>query len=93
MTNYNLNDNVNDSFEFEVGGHKFQTKYPTMEELEELQKLVTSPEETDGAMNWMYKFITPVAASGPKIDEVMKKQNVRVIRNFQTIDPPAIFAI
>lgn len=91
---YSLNDNVNDSFTFEVGGHQYKMTYPTLEQVEELQELVTDKvtKETDGEtshettpMDWMYKFISPVDESAPSIQETMKKQNIRVIANFSNM--------
>lgn len=91
MSNYSLNDNVNESFTFEVGGHQYKMIYPTLEQVEELQKLVTESgsKKADGEvsdettpMDWMYKFISQVGENTSPIQEVMKKQNIRVMANF-----------
>lgn len=87
MSNYVLNDDVEDTFTFEVGGHQYSMAYPTLEEIEELRKLADGKEENnstsdESAMDWMYKFVTPVIQGSPSISEVMKKQNIRVIANF-----------
>ena len=83
MSSYNLNDNVSDSFEFEVGGHKYEMVYPTLEDAQKVQKLV---EDADGdaqkSLEPIYKFIKPKGES-PNISSVMKKQNVRVLQNFK----------
>lgn len=88
---YNLNDNVNDSFEFEVGGYTYVTSYPTMEQIEQLQDIMKDIEDKkakgekvddEEGLSWMYQFIKPLNPESPPIGEVMKKQNVRVLRNF-----------
>lgn len=90
---HSLNDNVSDSFTFEVGGHQYKMIYPTLEQVEELQKLVTENESkkegdaTDDTtpMDWMYKFISPIDETAPPIKETMKKQNIRVMANFSNM--------
>lgn len=91
---YNLNDNVNDYFEFEVGGYTYKMLYPTMEQVEKLQALITESEEKKASgektddqaiTEWMYDFITPLDADSPSISEIMGKQNIRVMRNFNTM--------
>ena len=46
MSNYNLTDNVNESFEFSINGAKYTMRYPRMEELEKAQKLTEEREKT-----------------------------------------------
>lgn len=88
---YNLNDNVEDSFEFQVDGHRYRMRYPTMEELETIQD--AAREQTEKVKNgetvndsevtdMVYAYISSVD-DAPPISGVIKKQSVRVIRNFQ----------
>ena len=110
MSNYNLTDNVNDSFTFEVNGVSYSMRYPLVEQIEEMQDRVTASEDTrreietlrsqgkdtteldkkykqqnDDLNDWMYTFISPVKEGSPDIKETMKKMNVKVLQNFQTM--------
>lgn len=110
MSNYNLTDNVNDSFTFEVNGVSYEMRYPLVEEIEKMQDMVTVSEDTKREIvakknksedtseldktlkvqneelnNWMYTFISPVKADSPDIKETMKKMNMKVLQNFQTM--------
>lgn len=76
---YNLNENVAEYFEFEVNGHAYQMRYPTTEEVLEVQKLEKDEKKQT---EWLYTFITPVKADSPDIKEVMAKVNVKVLQNF-----------
>lgn len=82
MSDYNLSDNVNDSFRFEVGGIKYEMRYPIVEELENLQELLADEKNTDKVQSEFYKFITPIDATSPPITDIMKKQTIRVLKNF-----------
>ena len=92
--NYNLNDNVDDNFSFNVGGLNWQMVYPLTEELEEIEDMYykikelseekkkdEAQEVADKLNDKLYGLISPVDHEG-NIREVMKKQNVRVLRNF-----------
>lgn len=93
MSDYNLNDNVNDDFPFEVSGIQYKMRYPLVEEIEKMQEMVAASElkklknedttEDDEELNaWLYAFITPVKEESPSIEDTMKKQNVKVLQNF-----------
>lgn len=75
---HNLNDNVTESFQFELDGKTYTMKYPTMEELEAVQDIVKKEEDSDKVMDYMYGFIT----GEPDIKKTLKKQNIKVIQNF-----------
>lgn len=82
---YNLNDNVQESFEFTLNGHTYEMKYPTIEETEQFQaifKKAQEQESSDEVMAEMYKFISSKDEKAPPIGEIMKKQNVKVLHNF-----------
>lgn len=110
MSNYNLTDNVNDSFTFQVSGVEYSMRYPLVEQIEEMQDMVTAAEESQKEINrlkrenqetqgledklkkqnedltdWMYTFISPINEGSPDIKETMKKMNVKVLQNFQTM--------
>ena len=97
MSNYNLTDNVNDSFEFELRGKKFTMKYPTTDELEKVQKLNAELVEADEAKDkarvdraneqleaQLYGFISPVDHQ-ISIKEALKAENIKVLKNFNTM--------
>ena len=93
----NLNDNVEDTFPFSVGGHDFDLRYPTLEEIEPLQKIIFDREAAEKAgdtekltayteqlMDTIYSFIIYAGNENPAptIKDVLKKQNSKVIAKF-----------
>jgi len=93
----NLNDNVNEAFPFSVGGHDFDLRYPTLEEIEPLQKVIADREAAEKAgdadkieaatnqlMDTIYGFIVYAGNENPapNIKDVLKKQNTKVIAKF-----------
>lgn len=96
MSNYNLSDNVNDSFQFSINGLVYKMRYPLVSEIEELQektKLIEKKKKEDKDVTkeeqdlekWMYSFTDPVEPSSPPIKELLEKQNIKVMQNFQTM--------
>ena len=92
---YNLTDNVNEGFNFDVRGKVFFMKYPTTEEIEELQKMADeakksaesggiSVEENKEVQEYMYSFITPVDHD-TDIREAMKSENLKVLQRFNAM--------
>lgn len=100
MSSYkDLTDNVDESFDFVLRGNKYTMRYPTTEELDDIQRLstemdgvdTTTPEGREKAKeindklaDAMYQFITPVEHE-TSIREAMSKENVKVLRNFNTM--------
>lgn len=94
----NLNDNVEDHFEFTVGGLDYDFYYPTMEEIEPITELSTkrSVEEAKGTpesaeaiadidkkmTDLMYGFIKPANGNTTPIEDTLKKQRFPVVRAF-----------
>jgi len=96
MSNYNLTDNVNDSFEFSISGLTYKVMYPLVEELEAMQETSkqietkkAKGEDTtkleEKSQDWMYGFITPVSENAPAIKDTLNKQNFKVMQNFNTM--------
>jgi hypothetical protein len=83
MSSYNLTDNVNESFEFTIGG----VAYTMQEMVEKNQKDEKAGKEVDEkeVNSYMYTFITPKEAESPSIEEILKKQNIKVLQNFNTM--------
>lgn len=92
---YNLTDNVNDGFNFDIRGKVFFMKYPTTEEIEELNRMTeeskssakdseVSLEENQKVQEYMYSFITPVDHDTP-IRDAMKTENLKVLQRFNAM--------
>lgn len=82
---YNLNDNVNENFEFVLGGHEYVMRYPTVEETEAVQTALKEAEQNDDnaqILIQMYQFITPKSKDAPPIGEILKQQSIKVLQNF-----------
>lgn len=103
MSNYNLSDNVEDSFNFdftdkETGKKlKYTMRLPITEEVEQVQEISTQlqtaqdEKREDDVKNlskkletFLYGFISPVEHETP-IEETLSKQNIRVMRNFNSM--------
>ena len=97
MSTYNLSDNVQDSFNFELRGLKYTVRYPRIEEVENIQELTQKAQEAqeekrlDDAKSIgekletiMYEFITPEGHETP-IKDALAKENIKVLRNFNTM--------
>lgn len=97
MGNYNLTDNVQDKFEFVLYEKKYEMRYPNTEEIEKIQEVTTELSQAEDEKRnddvksigkqleaMLYDFITPVEHETP-LAEVMKKANIKVIKNFNTM--------
>lgn len=93
---YNLSDNVNDSFTFSIKGLVYEMRYPLVSEIEYLQDKTKQIErkkeqnkdvsrEEKELEDWMYSFTTPQTEGAPPIKELLEKQNIKVMQNFQTM--------
>ena len=85
MSTYNLNDNVQESFEFILGGFTYKMKFPTVEETEAVQAVLQEAEkskDTSKVLEQMYQFISSDNKEAPAIGDILKKQSIKVIQNF-----------
>jgi len=85
MSTYNLNDNVAESFEFILGGFTYKMKYPTVEETEAVQAVLqeaVKSQDTSKVLEQMYQFISSDNKEAPAIGDILKKQSIKVIQNF-----------
>jgi len=93
-TRINLNDNVEASYPFTIGGVDFDLKYPTLEELEPIQAINAEREKAlaekdaekvaeldDKLENTFYGFIQPVDGVSD-IRDILKKQSFQVVKAF-----------
>jgi len=88
MSTYNLNDNVKDNFEFNLGGFLYQMRYPTVEETEGIQDAFKKAEKADNpeeVLKIVYGFISSTDEKAPDFAETLKKQNIKVMQNFNTM--------
>lgn len=70
-------DDTPENFEFILGGHTYQMRYPTTEEVEKSVGM-----DEDKQTEWMYSFITAVSEGAPSIAETIKKVNVKKMKAF-----------
>jgi hypothetical protein len=97
QTHYNPTDNVDDNFTFEIRGKKYVMRYPITEEVEEVQNISAKLQKaqddnntdeikklSDSLEAYLYGFITPEGHETP-IKEALRKENIRVMRNFNTM--------
>lgn len=85
MSTYNLNDNVEESFEFVLSGFTYKMRYPTVEETEAVQAVLKEAEKTEDTQqiqDQMYKFISSDDPKALPIGENLKKQSIKVIQKF-----------
>lgn len=76
---YNLDENIEEYFEFIVGGNTYKMKYPTTDELEVIQKIDDQTKQGEA----MLGFISAVTEDAPDILEAMKDKNVQVTKRFR----------
>jgi hypothetical protein len=75
---YNLDEQIEESFEFTLAGHNYQMKYPTTEEILAASKI----KGEEAQMEWMYGFITSSDEAAPLIKDVLGKVNVKKLQRF-----------
>lgn len=68
----------NDKPQIVMGGHKYQLRYPTVEDIEDIQKLKTDEERQEV----LYGFIEPRDGETVPFKDVLRKQDIRVFRKF-----------
>ena len=94
---YNLTDNVKDTFPLELRGLRYEMRYPTTGELEDIEEIgaryqsLREEGNAEGAKaanteleDYLYSLITPVEHQG-SFKDAIKKENVLVFRNFNTM--------
>lgn len=87
MQSYNLDQDTQESFKFEVGGYTYEMRYPTTEDVLGMQQ--RSKAHTDRSlieqMRETYAYITPVTEGAPSIEDVMNGKSVKVLKNFNNM--------
>lgn len=75
---YDLDKDVQDSFEFILGGYTYEMRYPTTGEIEDIQQLKDDQEKADKLLD----FISAKEAEAPTIKEALKTKNMKVMHKF-----------
>lgn len=73
LSSYNLDDGVNEYFEFIVKGNTYRFKYPTTEEMEGLRKIEGDDEKATG---FLLNFINKVDEKSPDFKDIQKQMTV-----------------
>lgn len=77
--NYNFDEAAQeDSPTIIMGGQNYKLRYPTVEEIEGLQKLKTDEERADA----IYGFVEKTSPDQPDFKDVLQKQSIRVLKAF-----------
>lgn len=87
MQSYNLDEDTQESFKFEVGGNTYQMRYPTTEEMMDMRERALKQKDRPliEQMRETYAYITPVTEGAPPIEEVMNGKSVKVLKNFNNM--------
>lgn len=83
MATHNLDDSVNEYFEFSIGGNTYRFRQPNTEESYQFNKLKDEP--PDKIQAFLFTFITPVSADAPPFPSVAKKMILPQWRNFNAM--------
>jgi hypothetical protein len=75
---HNLDEGIQEHFEFTVKGHKYKFRHLNTEEMEQIAKLDTDNEK---AKQYLYTFITKVD-EGPEFSDVSKQMIAPQWRKF-----------
>lgn len=83
-------DNVSDYFAFKINKQEYRMTFPTMEEIEKLQKLAGSDSDSDQdkvksakkIQEYILSFISPVNPDAEPIELVVKRMNIAVYKKF-----------
>lgn len=75
---YNLDEQTEESFDFTLGGHDYQMRYPTTEEILAATKI----KGEEAQMEWMYSFISSADEAAPAIKDVLGGVNVKKLQRF-----------
>lgn len=91
---HNLNDNVNDAFEFTVDNYRYSMSYPTQEEADALLELIVSSSGTvgterkaknDDLLGQIYGRVSKLQDDAPDLREYLKTKNIQLTRKFNTL--------
>lgn len=76
---YNLDEGVNEYFEFSVRGHVYKFRYMTVEEIEKMQTLTNN----NDIMDYVFTFISKVDEKSPEFATIAKKFTPPQLKNFK----------
>lgn len=84
-------DDVKDYFSFKINGNEYRMTFPTVAELENLQKLAIKEADAVGEdklkvgkeiQQFIYSYITPEDEKSEDINTLVKKMNIVVFKKF-----------
>lgn len=78
MPSYNLDEDLQEGFDFILGGHEYKMRYPTLEEVQEAQKIKEDSEQLD----WVYSYISTGDKSAPAFADAIKTVNTKTVKKF-----------
>ena len=80
---YNLNENVDEYFDFQINGNIYRMRYPTSEEIRKAQPVETTEALNEGNITgWLHALITPQTEDAQDIEVALQNSNIKVIKNF-----------
>lgn len=75
---YNLDEDVKESFRFTIKGHTYEFRQLNTEEIDKFQNI----KEEKAIREYLFSFITPVDASSPSFEDVSKQMLAPHWKNF-----------
>lgn len=76
-----LDKDVEEGFRFKLGGNLYFMRFPTTEELEEIQKIGDELKQTEA----LFELAKPEDEKAPSLKEALKKKNVKVLQKFRDL--------
>lgn len=87
MQSYKLDEDTQESFPFEVGGHAYKMRYPTTEEVFEQRENAETQKDLPirDQLKWVYGFVSSDDPAAPPIETVISRLSVKVLQNFNAM--------
>jgi hypothetical protein len=70
---YNLDDGISESFTFQLMGHRYIFRQPTIDEVKKIKEISEDDQKT---IKFFTEFITPIDKKSPSFEETSKKMTV-----------------
>lgn len=76
---HNLDEGIEEYFEFVIFGHNYKFRYMNTNEIQELDKLKENPKKLE---EYFYNFIEPADDKAPDFKEIQKKMTIPHLLRF-----------
>lgn len=76
--NYNFDEIKDESPTIVMGGQTYKLVYPTVEDIENVQKMKTDEERAEA----VYSFVQKTDPEQPEFRDILRKQNIKVLKAF-----------